>query len=113
MYENACEESSGKSPTRFEQVPLNGDVRTSSIKEKFERGDVINDIENEKAERMQREKQEDLSVFEQGKSSKGEGPSVNVSGASSFLYCVHDQVLPLMPVISSNKWIRLSVRQRL
>ncbi|GAB6028902.1 hypothetical protein CHUAL_004701 [Chamberlinius hualienensis] len=63
-YESACEESL-KSPGRQlgENVDLNGEIHTSSLKEKFEKGKVENELELEKVEKILREKEEDLSVF--------------------------------------------------
>lgn len=63
VYEKACQDT--KSPVRSESVVLGRDIKTLSIKDKFEKGAIENDeeIEAEKFERLRKEKEEDLSVF--------------------------------------------------
>lgn len=65
MYENAVQESE-KSSQR-ENI-LDGEIRevcASSIKDKFEHGEVLSEVEREKLEKFMREKEEDLSVFKE------------------------------------------------
>ncbi|XP_076347353.1 uncharacterized protein LOC143245191 isoform X2 [Tachypleus tridentatus] len=63
VYERACKESEGSVPSRTESINLGRDVKAVNIKEKFEKGDMDNELEQEKMEKVRREKEEDLSVF--------------------------------------------------
>lgn len=64
VYQKAVEDANRVQAGRAEQISVEGqEARATSIKEKFEAGVVTQETEAEKIERLQREKQEDLSVF--------------------------------------------------
>ncbi|KAL3209341.1 hypothetical protein MRX96_009325 [Rhipicephalus microplus] len=64
VYQKAVEDANRIQAGRAEQISVEGqEARATSIKEKFEAGVVTQETEAEKIERLQREKQEELSVF--------------------------------------------------
>ncbi|KAH9383048.1 hypothetical protein HPB48_023770 [Haemaphysalis longicornis] len=64
VYQKAVEDANRIQAGRAEQISVEGqEARATSIKEKFEAGVVTQETEAEKIERLQREKEEDLSVF--------------------------------------------------
>lgn len=63
VYEKACQDSSKVTPTRTESVVLGRDIKAVRIKEKFEKGELVSEVEEEKLERLRKEKEEDLGVF--------------------------------------------------
>ncbi|XP_077499981.1 uncharacterized protein LOC144110768 isoform X11 [Amblyomma americanum] len=64
VYQKAVEDANRVQAGRAEQISVEGqEARATSIKEKFEAGVVIQETEAEKIERLQREKEEELSVF--------------------------------------------------
>lgn len=64
VYQKAVEDANRVQAGRAEQINVEGqEARATSIKEKFEAGVVTQETEAEKIEHLQREKQEDLSVF--------------------------------------------------
>uniref|UniRef100_A0A131YKF7 Transcription factor l2 n=1 Tax=Rhipicephalus appendiculatus TaxID=34631 RepID=A0A131YKF7_RHIAP len=64
VYQKAVEDANRIQAGRAEQISVEGqEARATSIKEKFEAGVVTQETEAEKIERLQREKEEELSVF--------------------------------------------------
>lgn len=63
VYEKACQDTSKSKPERTENVDLGRDVKANRLKEKFEKGDLVNEAEDENLEKFRKEKEEDLSVF--------------------------------------------------
>ncbi|XP_022240369.1 uncharacterized protein LOC106458450 [Limulus polyphemus] len=63
VYERACKEAENNIPSKTESINLGREVKAVSLKERFEKGDVENELELEKLEKARREKEDDLSVF--------------------------------------------------
>lgn len=82
VYQKAVEDANRIQAGRAEQINVEGqEARATSIKEKFEAGVVTQETEAEKIERLQREKQEELSVFNETGGCKARLPFTALSRA--------------------------------
>ncbi|XP_071044542.1 F-actin-monooxygenase MICAL3 isoform X8 [Parasteatoda tepidariorum] len=63
VYEKACQDTAKPVVSRTEAVDIGRDVKATRIKEKFEKGELVDEVEDEKLEKFRKEKEEDLSVF--------------------------------------------------
>ncbi|XP_022255159.1 kinesin-related protein 4-like [Limulus polyphemus] len=63
LYERACKEAESNLASKSASVELGNEVKTVNIKEKFEKGELESELEQEKQEKARREKEEDFSVF--------------------------------------------------
>jgi len=63
VYEKACQDTSKPTVTRTEPVDLGRDIKATRLKEKFEKGELVSEVEEENLEKVRKEKEEDLSVF--------------------------------------------------
>lgn len=64
VYEKACQDTTTGKPERPESViDLPRDVKAIRIKEKFEKGELFSEVEEENLEKVRKEKEEDLSAL--------------------------------------------------
>ncbi|XP_054709677.1 F-actin-monooxygenase MICAL3-like isoform X5 [Uloborus diversus] len=63
VYEKACQDTSKVTAGRTDPVDLGREVKATRIKEKFEKGELVSEVEEENLEKFRKEKEEDLSVF--------------------------------------------------
>ncbi|XP_076353230.1 uncharacterized protein LOC143248614 [Tachypleus tridentatus] len=63
LYERACKEAENNLVSKTASVELGNELKTVNIKEKFEKGELESELEQEKQEKTRREKEEDFSVF--------------------------------------------------
>lgn len=64
VYEKACQDTSKVKPERPEPVvDLGREVKAIRIKEKFEKGELVSEVEEENLEKVRKEKEEDLSAL--------------------------------------------------
>ena len=63
VYEKACQDTTKATAARLEPVDLGRDVKATRLKEKFEKGELVSEVEEENLEKVRKEKEEDLSVF--------------------------------------------------
>jgi hypothetical protein len=72
-YERACKESSIETaPNRSDAVILDSSVKTVSIKEKFEKGNVDNETEEERIERLKKEREEEINIIAESETTSKE-----------------------------------------
>lgn len=68
VYEKACQDTTGKPERPETVVDLGRDVKAIRIKERFEKGELVSEVEEENLEKVRKEKEEDLSaLIEPGK----------------------------------------------
>lgn len=69
VYEKACQDTTIVKPERSEAViDIGREVKAIRIKEKFEKGELVSEVEEENLEKFKKEKEEDLSaLIEPGK----------------------------------------------
>ncbi|GIX67654.1 xin actin-binding repeat-containing protein 2 [Caerostris darwini] len=63
VYEKACQDTSKPTVVRPDPVDIGRDVKATRLKEKFEKGELVSEVEEENLEKVRKEKEEDLSVF--------------------------------------------------
>ncbi|XP_035214564.1 xin actin-binding repeat-containing protein 2-like isoform X2 [Stegodyphus dumicola] len=63
VYEKACQDTSKATVTRPEPADLPREIKATQIKERFEKGELVSEVEEENLEKVRKEKEEDLSVF--------------------------------------------------
>lgn len=63
VYEKACQDTSKPVVSRPDPVDLGHEVKATRLKEKFEKGDLVNEVEEENMEKVRKEIEEDLSVL--------------------------------------------------
>ncbi|CAL1280946.1 unnamed protein product [Larinioides sclopetarius] len=61
VYEKACQDK--PVVARPDPVDVGRDVKANRLKEKFEKGELVSEVEEENLEKVRKEKEEDLSVF--------------------------------------------------
>lgn len=62
VYEKACQDTTkGERPEPVTDLPR--EIKANRLKEKFEKGQLVNEAEEENLEKFRKEKEEDLSVF--------------------------------------------------
>lgn len=73
VYEKACQDTSKVKSDRADSVvDLGREVKAIRIKEKFEKGELVSEVEEENLEKVRKEKEEDLSaLIEPGKNYTG------------------------------------------
>ncbi|GBM63710.1 hypothetical protein AVEN_147640-2 [Araneus ventricosus] len=63
VYEKACQDTSKPVVARPDPVDIGREVKANRLKEKFEKGELVGEFEEENLEKVRKEKEEDLSVF--------------------------------------------------
>ncbi|GFT95267.1 xin actin-binding repeat-containing protein 2 [Nephila pilipes] len=63
VYEKACQDTTKAAVSRPEPVDIGREVKATRLKEKFEKGELVSEVEEENLEKVRKEKEEDLSVF--------------------------------------------------
>ncbi|XP_076323186.1 uncharacterized protein LOC143232051 isoform X1 [Tachypleus tridentatus] len=71
VYERACKETKNNLTSKTELIDIVSDVKTISIKEKFEKGELESEFYLEKQEKTRRQKEEDLNVFSETSTAAG------------------------------------------
>lgn len=62
VYEKACQDTT-KGVAERPEVDVGRDIKATRLKEKFEKGELVSEVEEENLEKVRKEKEEDLSVF--------------------------------------------------
>ncbi len=72
-YERACKESSSETAAnRSDAIILDSSVKTVSIKEKFEKGNIDNETEEERIERLKKEREEEINIITESETTSKE-----------------------------------------
>ncbi|GFR11418.1 xin actin-binding repeat-containing protein 2 [Trichonephila clavata] len=63
VYEKACQDTTKTGASRPEPVDVGREVKATRLKEKFEKGELVSEVEEENLEKVRKEIEEDLSVL--------------------------------------------------
>lgn len=96
VYEKACQDTSKVKPEQ-PVVDLGREVKAIRIKEKFEKGELVSEVEEENLEKVRKEKEEDLSALIEPGKNLYSFPFIIIITATYYLsfyylnmfYCIH------------------------